>query len=325
MRINVVRSGTFLVFGAIVGLVFIKVTHLLLGPVPPINGARNKAYKAVNDPELQIDVSQSRFLRKRDIRVLCYINTYPENYRKKAWHTHNTWARKCTTHFYTSTVEDPVIPILKLNLTQPETRDHLWSKMRNILKRIYQYVDQYDFFFKADDDTYVVLENFLLVLEQYSPDDPFLMGFWYPSNTQGGYFSGGAGYVVSRAALRKLVEEAIDKHRYCPSFDEDKEDVKISRCGQAVGVKLYRHFDQNSKEVFNWLSLGELLGLSVLNIPRWLPQKISVEFPFVEKSMCIVSDEAATFHYITPGMQYIMEFILYTLRPVGIVENLECG
>ncbi|OON19387.1 hypothetical protein X801_04746, partial [Opisthorchis viverrini] len=273
MRINVVRSGTFLVFGAIVGLVFIKVTHLLLGPVPPINGARNKAYKAVNDPELQIE----------------------------------------------------------LNLTQPETRDHLWSKMRNILKRIYQYVDQYDFFFKADDDTYVVLENFLLVLEQYSPDDPFLMGFWYPSNTQGGYFSGGAGYVVSRAALRKLVEEAIDKHRYCPSFDEDKEDVKIKLRSVFMSVKQPITFGYDKltctlsklQEVFNWLSLGELLGLSVLNIPRWLPQKISVEFPFVEKSMCIVSDEAATFHYITPGMQYIMEFILYTLRPVGIVENLE--
>ncbi|KAF7257700.1 hypothetical protein EG68_06365 [Paragonimus skrjabini miyazakii] len=115
------------------------------------------------------------------IRILCYINTYPANYHKKAEHTHQTWARKCTGHLYTSTQHDPVLPVAVLNLSVAETRNHLWSKMRAVLRHIYQYADQYDFFLKADDDTYVVMENMLAMLRSYSPEDRFMLGHLFPA------------------------------------------------------------------------------------------------------------------------------------------------
>ncbi|VDO94668.1 unnamed protein product [Schistosoma margrebowiei] len=45
------------------------------------------------------------------IRILCYINTHPENYYKKAIHVHKTWARRCTKHIFMSTKSDPILPV----------------------------------------------------------------------------------------------------------------------------------------------------------------------------------------------------------------------
>lgn len=42
---------------------------------------------------------------------MCYINTHPENYYKKAIHVHKTWARRCTKHIFMSTKFDPILPV----------------------------------------------------------------------------------------------------------------------------------------------------------------------------------------------------------------------
>ncbi|VDK79106.1 unnamed protein product [Dibothriocephalus latus] len=116
-----------------------------------------------------------------------------------------------------------------LNLTKPESRMHLWSKMRKIVRYVYQYRDEYDYFYKADDDNYLFVENLAEELNKRNPDEPFMMGHRFPRFQRVGYFSGGAGYVLSRGALKVLIERAIDKHPSCPTYDEDKEDVKMSK------------------------------------------------------------------------------------------------
>ncbi|CAH8586531.1 unnamed protein product [Heterobilharzia americana] len=99
------------------------------------------------DPPLKvhIDINHSRKLYNK-IRILCYINTHPGNYYKKAIHVHNTWARRCTKHLFISTKPDPVLPIAVLKLPYPEVRMHLWSKIRAALRYIYQFRDDFDYF-----------------------------------------------------------------------------------------------------------------------------------------------------------------------------------
>lgn len=48
---------------------------------------------------------------KNNVTILCYINTYPENYYKKAIHVHNTWAKRCNKHIFMSTKADLILPI----------------------------------------------------------------------------------------------------------------------------------------------------------------------------------------------------------------------
>ncbi|CAH8298976.1 unnamed protein product [Schistosoma turkestanicum] len=213
---------------------------------------KNHSYQQkVVEQTYLVNIEEAEKLRS-SVRILCYINTIPKTHRTKAIYVKNSWAKRCTKYIFMSSKYDKELPTVKLNLSYPESRKHLWSKMRAILRYVYQYVDKYDYFLKADDDTFVVMENLRSVLSQHNPKDPFMMGYNFPYLTKNGYFSGGAGYVLSQEALKRIVEQAIDKHPNCPVYDEDKEDVKLSMCGQPVGVKLYHMADLNGTFPFTW-------------------------------------------------------------------------
>ncbi|CAH8513917.1 unnamed protein product [Schistosoma turkestanicum] len=269
---------------------------------------------------INVDTDYSTKLYKK-VRILCYINTHPENYYKKAIHVHNTWARRCTKHLFMSTKPDPILPIAVLKLPYPESKMHLWSKFRIILRYIYQFRNDYDYFLKTDDDTYVIIENLLHVLQNYSPDKPFMIGHRFPIIVRNGYFSGGAGYVLSREALKRIVEQSIDKHPKCPVYDENMEDVKMSICGQAVGVRLYDVFDILGRFRLLWTSPDLLLNFTSYRKLKWRPVKLQPNSLYAAPHQSLLSDGGISFHYITPDMMYMLEYFLYYIRPIGLVND----
>ncbi|CAL8089091.1 unnamed protein product [Calicophoron daubneyi] len=115
--------------------------------------------------------------RNKRFNILCYINTYSENHKTKAIHVKNTWARRCSYHFFTSATDHPDLHIMKINMSVPETHMHLWVKMRAVLRMLYKLADKYDYFYKADDDTYAIYENLEKRLRTYSPAEPFMTGW----------------------------------------------------------------------------------------------------------------------------------------------------
>ena len=75
-----------------------------------------------------------------------------------------------------------------------EGRDWLWAKTKEAFKYVWEHHrDEADWFMKADDDTYVIVENLRFMLSEFDPNYPIYFGCRFKPFVKQGYMSGGAG------------------------------------------------------------------------------------------------------------------------------------
>ena len=76
-----------------------------------------------------------------------------------------------------------------------EGRRYLWSKTKGALTYIYENKlhEKFHWILKADDDTFVIMENLRFFLTNYSPTEPLYFGQIMQELFQNGYMTGGAG------------------------------------------------------------------------------------------------------------------------------------
>lgn len=96
------------------------------------------------------------FLSKQlidEIKVLCMIMTYPDNHRTRADHVKKTWGKRCTKLLFITSEEDDQLDTLLI----PEVYESRMA-LRNKSKKAFlyahdNYLDDFDWFLKADDDS----------------------------------------------------------------------------------------------------------------------------------------------------------------------------
>ena len=89
-------------------------------------------------------------------------------------------------------------------------RNSLWCKTKKAFIHVYENdIDDFDWFLKADDDTYVVVDNLRSFVAARDPADPVYFGFNFKAHVRQGYMSGGAGYVLSKEAVRRFVQRGL--------------------------------------------------------------------------------------------------------------------
>lgn len=251
------------------------------------------------------------------IRIFCYILTGKDNHKKKAIHVKATWAKRCNKYIFMSSETDPSLPSINLNIS--EGRDHLWGKTKAAFKYIYEnHFNDYDWFLKADDDTYVIVENLRFMLMAHSPSEPIYFGCKFKVIVKQGYMSGGAGYVLSKKAVEKFVTEAIPDSKKCRSTEDGAEDAEIGKCLENIGVVAGDSRDSEGQYRFLPFDPAFHVINDSKNPDYWFWKNIY--YPLDQGPTCC-SDYTISFHYIDFKMMYVLDFLIYHLKPFGQIPG----
>lgn len=104
----------------------------------------------------------------------------------------------------------------------------------------------------------MILENLRYFLYPYPIDIPLYFGFEFQSK----YMSGGAGYILSREAVRLFIEKALPNKDQCLSQNTGAEDYEMGRCLRAVNVTIGDSRDEYGRERFFPLTLDYMLDIN---------------------------------------------------------------
>jgi glycoprotein-N-acetylgalactosamine 3-beta-galactosyltransferase len=210
----------------------------------------------------------------------------------------------------------------------------MWQKTRSILAFIHDnYIDQYDYFHVAGDDTYVIdenLRNYLHLLEAMEggrETRPLYVGGWihFPKRVpslgwEPPYNSGGPGYILNRLTLQQFVKRAL------PTCRREKdvfsgEDMNVARCLFQLDIFPIDTADAAHRQRFSDRSPQEIAEF----VPT--PDDIYQQtYEYWAKDhgwrvgMDLVSTQTVAFHHLTNATSMKRHHaIIYNSCPVGTI------
>ena len=254
--------------------------------------------------------------RKKSVRLLCWVMTGPATHEARAIHVKATWGKRCDTllfmsskkglskkanamsiKLFSSFVPDDNLPTIALPGIE-DSRDYLWEKTKKAFQHVYDnYRNEADWYLKADDDTYVFIDNLKEFLSDKDPEDPTYYGAAVQiDGPSSAYMSGGAGeifirklknrtalhwfsvnlgYVLNRESLERFVLTALkdETGKLCRTKEASgDEDVEMGKCMKNAGVSLGDTLDEYGRPRFLPLSVEEHLNPGTSNRQRWYMQ-----------------------------------------------------
>ncbi|RLN50114.1 hypothetical protein BBJ28_00003899 [Nothophytophthora sp. Chile5] len=237
----------------------------LRGLIPPRGGAgcryiRWRPFKA--DVCAEGDITW-RWCCLQYPRVLCFVITYSLHHGTKARAVDDTWGQRCDKLIFFSNMTDSIV--VGAGTPAEQTNDKNKAALRYVHAN---FRNDYDWFYKADDDSYVVMENLRNYLKR--PEiahtynrEPMQMGhrlnlgesavnfyiknetlktLWHSRWDRWVYHSGGPGYVMNRLDMNKIVEILDDWMCLSdPDSETIPDDAGISFCMMWHGVDPHIH------------------------------------------------------------------------------------
>jgi len=254
---------------------------------------------------------------KRQPKILCMVYTMEANHHTNIRTIRETWGPGCDGFLAFSTKDDPRIPSISLPHDGPEEYGNMWQKVRSIWRFVgTHYLEDFDFFFQGGEDLYVLpqnLRNYLADAVEDPTKDDFFGGRRFQNYQKLLFNSGGAGYALSQATLRKFVNTGLDHPKCNPKTHSSMEDVFIAKCLKDVlDIGVVDTRDMQGRERFHPFSPG--------NHYYWMPpgpggkdwyEDYNVLWPPKLKEECCAPD-SVSFHYMkSPAMVRHIHALLY--------------
>ena len=85
------------------------------------------------------------------------------------------------------------------------------------MKHLYNKYNDYDWYLKADDDTFIFVENLLAFVSDKNSSQPVTYGYDFKVIVDHGYHSGGGSYLFSQEALNRLGAQLNNNYNFCPN------------------------------------------------------------------------------------------------------------
>ena len=85
------------------------------------------------------------------------------------------------------------------------------------VKHLHNKYSDYDWYLKADDDTFIFVDNLRKFFSDKNPSLPVTYGYDFKVIVDYGYHSGGGGYLFSKEALSRLGAQLNNDYKFCPN------------------------------------------------------------------------------------------------------------
>jgi glycoprotein-N-acetylgalactosamine 3-beta-galactosyltransferase len=162
---------------------FVTLVSLILLCIGFVKIANNyNITKFKYDNETKESLFCESYFRKKAPRILCTIFTKREVHSTKMKAIHETWSKRCDIRLYMTgpkmpndSKDDPTMPFVYLNIT--DTLERLTDKHIGTIMHVYEhYMNKFDWFLYANDDTFIAIENLKLFVQDKCPNEKKLYG-----------------------------------------------------------------------------------------------------------------------------------------------------
>ena len=202
--------------------------------------------------------------------LFCIILTTNSSLNTKARIIYETWAKKCDNYKFITTlngtdsskiISGVEVTINDMNILQPPNYiDDKYEKLTDKVYLTFKYLydndnyNRYDWYIKADDDTYIFVDNLRKFLSDKNPYKSVTYGFDIDLDVPGGYHSGGAGYVLSKRSFNLLGNALSKRYSFCPN--SGTEDQDIGYCLRKLNVYPDKSTDNFGRERFHLFNIS---------------------------------------------------------------------
>ncbi|XP_071526757.1 glycoprotein-N-acetylgalactosamine 3-beta-galactosyltransferase 1-like isoform X2 [Panulirus ornatus] len=246
------------------------------------------------------------------LRVLCMVVTSPQHHEGRARHVRATWANEedpnaCPATLYLTSATHPELP--RVIISNYSSYDELWGKVLEGFRALDS--SRADWFLKTDDDTFVIYRHLVNLLAGLNASQPLYLGLPYQFDLLDGrlvdYMSGGAGYLLSKTALRRLQKTTLQECHYPgPTIFED---VNMGACMNALDVEIVDTRDQLGRPRFLPYPPWLLIDPASKHDPKYSWLKLRSKYPF-EFGVQHLSDRVISFHEVRNPVQfYLLQYL----------------